>query len=201
MKVKKEELDRILNFMVEADRLKEVKRSGWLISNVKNPEHVGDHSYSIALLSYILAKRMNLDANRCMMMALLHDINEVITGDIATRHNKKNQKMQDREKKMAERRNELKMISFLGDTDKRNIRKFLDELYSEKTAEAKLVKQCDKLDYVIQLINYSKHMKSDERVDEFFLTADPKIDIQEVRYLFNKVKTRIYVERKMERSM
>ena len=194
----KPHLDKILNFMVGADKLKEVKRSGWLISKIKNPEHVGDHSYSTALLSYLLAKRMGLDADKCMIMALLHDINEAITGDIATRYDKRKQAVQSREKSLMERRNELKMLLPLSASDRKMFKSFMGALYLAKTKEARLVKQVDKLDYVIQLINYSKFMKSDERVNELFLTAESMMDIPEVVYLYNKVKRTIYRQRGMK---
>jgi 5'-deoxynucleotidase YfbR-like HD superfamily hydrolase len=34
------ELDGILRFMLRADKLKEIERTGWLISKVKDPEHM-----------------------------------------------------------------------------------------------------------------------------------------------------------------
>jgi len=43
------ELDGILRFMLRADKLKEIERTGWLISKVKNPEHDGDHSCSAVI--------------------------------------------------------------------------------------------------------------------------------------------------------
>ncbi len=105
------ELDGILRFMLRADKLKEIERTGWLISKVKNPEHDGDHSYSTAVLSYLLAKRMGLSAERCAVMGLFHDINEVITGDIATRYDKSLQKVSPEAKKRLKKRDELKLAS------------------------------------------------------------------------------------------
>jgi 5'-deoxynucleotidase YfbR-like HD superfamily hydrolase len=193
-------LDRILNFMVSANRLKEVKRSGWLISRVPNPEHVGDHSYSTAMLSYLLARKKGLDADRCLVLALVHDLNEAITGDIATRYDKRKQKVQPKQKKMLERKNELRMASLLGPYGSGHIRKLLDELNENKTEEARLVKQADKLDWIIQIVAYSKYMKSDDRVEEFFLVADPQIDVPEIRYIYDKVRKKIYSERRMEKK-
>ena len=183
-------LDRILGFMVEADKLKAVKRTGWVISGIRNPEHVGDHSYGTALLAYMFAKRMGLDADKCAIMGVIHDINEVITGDIATRLDKRKQKVPDAAKKRLQRRSELKMLSYLGASDRKHLRKLLDELHECKSREARLVKQVDKLEWVIQLVAYHKHMKK-ERVEEFILNAERKVDLPELRYIIEKVRRQV----------
>ncbi len=184
------QLDRILGFMMEADKLKAVKRTGWVISGIRDPEHVGDHSYGTALLAYVFAKRMGLDADRCAAMGIIHDINEVITGDIAIRLDKKKQKIPDAVKRRLQRRNELKMLSYLGSPDRRHFRGLLDELYECKTREARLVKQVDKLEWVIQLVAYHKRMSKD-RINEFIVNAEQKIDIPELLYILNKVKPQV----------
>ncbi len=197
MKVEKE-LDGILRFMLRADKLKEIERTGWRISKVENPEHDGDHSYGTAVLSYLIAKRMGLNAEKCAVMGLFHDINEVITGDIATRYDKSLQIVAPEAKKKLERRNELKLASILVGEAGIGLREILDEYYLQRTDEAKLVKQIDKLDYIVQIVLYSKKMKSDERVEEFFKTAGSRIDIPEVRYIFEKIKKKVYRERGMQ---
>ncbi len=196
MKAEKE-LDGILRFMLRADKLKEIERTGWLISKVENPEHDGDHSYSTAVLSYLIAKKIGLNAEKCAVMGLFHDINEVITGDIATRYDKSLQTVAPEAKKKLERTNELKLVSILMDKEGIELREILDEYYMQRTEEAKLVKQVDKLDYIVQIVLYSKRMESDERVEEFFKTADSRIDIPEVRYIFEKIKKKVYRERGM----
>lgn len=184
------ELDRILGFMTEANKLKAVKRTGWVISGIRNPEHVGDHSYGTALLAYIFAKRAGLDADKCAAMGVIHDINEVITGDIATRLDKRKQKIPDAEKKKLQRKNELKVLSCLGVSDRECFGKLLDELYECKSKEARLVKQVDKLEWVIQLTAYSKHMRKDS-INEFIINAEQKIDMPELLYILNKVRRQV----------
>ncbi|EET90570.1 MAG: HD domain-containing protein [Candidatus Micrarchaeales archaeon] len=187
----------ILQFMLRADRLKDVDRAGWIIAKVKNPEHDGDHSYGTAVLSYLIAKKMRLDAERCAVMGLFHDINEAITGDIATRYDKSLMAVLPEIKRKRERRNELKLASILTGGGKTALREILDEYHAQRTAEAKLVKQVDKLDYIIQMVLYSKRIKSDETVKEFFKTAGRVINLPEVRYIYEKVQRRVYMERGM----
>jgi len=193
-------LDKVLQFMLKADRLKEVDRAGWLIAKVKNPEHDGDHSYGTAVLSYLIAKRMGLDAERCAVMGLFHDINEAITGDIATRYDKSLMTVPPEIKRKMERRNELSLAAILTGGGKTALREVLDEYHAQRTAEAKLVKQVDKLDYIVQMMLYGKKIKSDKTVEEFFDTAGSRIDIKEVRYIYEKVKSKVYKERGMKIS-
>jgi putative hydrolase of HD superfamily len=189
------DLDSILKFMLKVDKLKEIKRTGWVISKVKDPEHVADHSFSTAAVSYLLAKKMGLDAEKCAIMGLFHDINEVLTGDIATRADERMQKLTNKVKKRLEEKNTKKLISMLSGKQKDALMGILEEYLSQKTREAKLVYQADKLDYIIQIILYSKKIKSNERVIEFFKTAGDRIDIPEVEYLYEKVKEAVYKER------
>lgn len=61
-------LDKILDFMVEVDKLKRVKRTGWVNSGIKDPESVADHSFSMAILAYMIAKTRKLDAEKAMII-------------------------------------------------------------------------------------------------------------------------------------
>ncbi|VVB76628.1 5'-deoxynucleotidase YfbR [uncultured archaeon] len=195
MKLSTDELDRITKFMLEAGKLKGIDRTGWVIHGVKRPEHVGDHSFSTALMSYIIALRMGLDAERCMAMALIHDIPEAKVGDIATRADEKNQTVNNFDKKALENKGMNEMKSLLDEESASRLCALWEELEMEKSQEARLVKQIDKLDYVLQLVAYSQEL-SDAAADEFLETAGKKITIPEVRYIYDKIKATLSDMRK-----
>ncbi len=196
MKVSKSDLDKIAKFMIEADKLKAVDRTGWVIRKVKNPEHVGDHSYSTALLSYIMAKKLGLNADRCAIMALTHDLNEVLTGDIATRVEERDQKLNNYDKAKLENANMLKLLANLDKSSNTHLKSMWVELRENKTKEAQLVHEVDKMDYLFQLIPYHKYLKKDSYVEEFFITAKRKLSTPELLYIYEKIKARIYGERR-----
>ncbi|MDE1846187.1 MAG: HD family hydrolase [Candidatus Micrarchaeota archaeon] len=198
MKINEGELDRMLSFMLKADRMKEIKRTGWVWAGVKEPEHDGDHSFSVALMSYLIAKRLRLDADKCMRMGLIHDIGEVITGDIPSRADEKMQKVSSQMKKRLGNKSTIKMLSYLDDFNSKEFIRLWKELEEEKTQEAKLVKQIDKLDYIMQISIYSKQIKSDKKFEEFFISAAKKIHSPELRYLFDKIKKKAFAERKIK---
>ncbi len=74
----------IIRFFSKIRKLKEIERSGWVVSGVKKPESVADHSFGVALLVMLLGKNKNIDLEKALKMALIHDLGEAITGDIIT---------------------------------------------------------------------------------------------------------------------
>ncbi len=193
----KKDMDRIFRFILEVDKAKEVKRTGWVLGGIKEPERVGDHIFSTAILSYLMGKKLRLDADRCMKIALLHDIHEVITGDIATPMDRKwSVDIDNKTKKRLETQDSMKMLSYLGESpSKREFRSLIDDWLHSKTKEAKLVHEVDALDFVIQLVHYSKKIKDDVAVKSFLYSGDKRIHTEELRYVYNKVKAQIYKER------
>lgn len=64
-----------------AGRLKEVARQGWLDRGLARAESVADHSYRTALLAWAAARARGLNAERALAIALIHDLAEADTGD------------------------------------------------------------------------------------------------------------------------
>ncbi len=62
-------------------QLKRVKRSGWWIAGVENPESVAEHSFRTAVIAYILAELEGTDPEKVASMALFHDMAEARTND------------------------------------------------------------------------------------------------------------------------
>lgn len=72
----------VLDFLTLALRLKHVRRQGWLDRGVYNPESAADHSWGVALLAWTLAAgRPELNRERVLLLALLHDLPEALAGD------------------------------------------------------------------------------------------------------------------------
>lgn len=76
------ELDKILKFISESQMLKRVKREGFRLVGVKEPDSIAEHALIAAQLAYILAKMEGADASRCVLISLFHDNEEGRTGDL-----------------------------------------------------------------------------------------------------------------------
>ena len=73
-----------LDFFKTVGKSKRILRSGWVRAKVKDPESVAEHSFRVGFLAMVLSDKLSvgLDKNKLIKMSLLHDLAEVITGDI-----------------------------------------------------------------------------------------------------------------------
>jgi len=71
-----------LNFFAEAGLLKRVKRSGWWVAGIKDPESVAEHSFRCAVIAYYMAHMEKVAPYRVVMMALFNDIHEARINDL-----------------------------------------------------------------------------------------------------------------------
>ena len=72
----------IAKYLYELGQLKRVKRSGWWVAGVKDPESVAEHSFRTALIAYILAQREGANPEKAALMALFHDVPEARVNDL-----------------------------------------------------------------------------------------------------------------------
>nr|XP_023506786.1 HD domain-containing protein 2 isoform X2 [Equus caballus] len=76
----------LLRFLRLVGQLKRVPRTGWVYRNVERPESVSDHMYRMAVMA-LVTKDEHLNKDRCVRLALVHDMAECIVGDIAPADN------------------------------------------------------------------------------------------------------------------
>ena len=147
----------ILSFIEEIGILKSLPRTGWLIHGIKNGESIADHCYRMTLLSMLLAdtlvaKGMKLDTEKVMRLSLLHEIAEARIGDIPF---PVLTYIPEEVKETGERKAVTSMLEKFG-----SIGKWYQELWEEfeqnETIEAKLVRAADKLELMIQVLEYEK---------------------------------------------
>lgn len=69
-------------------RMKYIPR--WVLMRNTRQENICEHSYDVAVLAHVLALLENtrfggnVDAEKCVMIALYHDLPEILTGDMPT---------------------------------------------------------------------------------------------------------------------
>ncbi|MFT7537928.1 MAG: putative hydrolase of HD superfamily, partial [Lysobacterales bacterium] len=81
-KIKNNKYTHALDFFAEAGLLKAVKRSGWWVAGIKDPESVAEHSFRCAIIAYYIAHLEKVDVNRTLVMALFNDIHEARINDL-----------------------------------------------------------------------------------------------------------------------
>lgn len=58
-------------------KCKRLKRTGWVKSQIPDPETVAEHSFRVSLLAMILAPQFKVDQTKVTKMALIHDLGEL----------------------------------------------------------------------------------------------------------------------------
>jgi len=71
-----------LDFFAEAGLLKRVKRSGWWVAGLDNPESVAEHSFRAAVIGFYIAHKEGIDPGRVLAMTLFNDIHEARINDL-----------------------------------------------------------------------------------------------------------------------
>ncbi len=71
-----------LNFFAEAGLLKRVKRSGWWVAGIENPESVAEHCFRCAVIAFYIALKEDVDPYKSVVMALFNDIHEARINDL-----------------------------------------------------------------------------------------------------------------------
>ena len=75
----------LLQLFFECNHLKQLLRQGWLRRGIapEQSESVAEHSFQVALMVLFLADAFpELDLQKSVLMALLHDCGEIYAGDI-----------------------------------------------------------------------------------------------------------------------
>jgi 5'-deoxynucleotidase YfbR-like HD superfamily hydrolase len=72
----------VATFLFEMGHLKHLSRSGWLLLGIPQPETVAEHSFRVAVVGITLAAMEGADVGRTVALCLLHDAHETRIGDV-----------------------------------------------------------------------------------------------------------------------
>jgi len=138
----------IAKFLYEIGQLKRVKRSGWWIAGVKDPESVAEHSFRTAVIAYLLARLEKADPGKAVLMALFHDLPETRTND-AHRIVRRYADWRDVDRKAMTEQSKR-----LPGAVANEVASFFEEFEKEVSPEAKLARDADLLECLIQAREY-----------------------------------------------
>ncbi|QCC58265.1 HD family hydrolase [Natrinema thermotolerans] len=188
-----------LDALLEALELKDERRTGWDLRGIDAPESVAAHTWGVATLCLYYADRADgVDRDRAVSMALLHDLGEARIGDIATRAEDDNQRV-DGDEKVARERDAI--VDLLEPFDGDEFRSLWAAYEARETQTARFVKDMDLIDNCLQALKYERGERYDEterneafdeyeNLDEFFATAAPRLRTPVGERLFEAIKTR-----------
>jgi len=147
--------NKIIEAYFEVLSLKNLFRQGWLKKGIdkKFCESVADHSFSTAMLAWLIADEYypDLDISKVIKYSLIHEIGEIYAGDITPDDN-----ITDNEKFELEITSVKRVFSKLTNGDR--YIKLWEEFEHSKNKEAKFIKQIDRLEMALQAHFYEKKL-------------------------------------------
>ncbi|KAG8639491.1 5'-deoxynucleotidase HDDC2 isoform X2 [Manihot esculenta] len=155
-----------IDFLSLCHNLKKTKRAGWVKRNVNNPESISDHMYRMGLMALIAPDIPGIDRDKCIKMAIVHDIAEAIVGDITPCDG-----ISKAEKSRQEQEALDQMCKLLGGGLRaKEIHQLWMEYEENSSLEAKIVKDFDKVEMILQALEYENEQERD--LDEFFQSTE-----------------------------
>ncbi len=156
--------ENILHFYLLATTLKNKIRQGSIYWNVEGPrrESVAEHVYDVCMLAIAIYSEYNLDLDiyKALVMLLIHELEEIIIGDITPFDSVSEQEKIELGKKAVQN-----ILSSL--TQKEEYISLTNEFNNRETKEAKFAYLCDKLDFDIQMKLY---------IDKGLIKLDKSLD-------------------------
>lgn len=137
----------VASFAFELGVLKRMRRAGWWHAGVRDPESVAEHSLRVAQLASLIAAIEGAEPGRAALLAIWHDSQETRTGDIphAARPylDKPSSEVITADQTAA-----------LPDPARKTVQEAVSEYEAQQTPEAQCAKDADKLECLIQAIEY-----------------------------------------------
>lgn len=173
----------LIEFFIKVGRLKSLKRRGWLMRDVADPETVADHAFRVLFLTWIFSRGRAINTKKVLKMALVHSLSAVyidyispydklleiksyseaqrrypalvIRAPVQVKELIKNKRFQE-EKKAIER-----LVKELPEDISSKIIDLWVDFETSSSKEAKFLRAIDKLENLLQAIEYRKELRKE----------------------------------------
>jgi len=183
-------MSNIAEFLKLAGKLKKIERTGWVTRvGIENPESVSDHSFRTALIAMIVGDMKKIDSNKLMRMLLIHDLGESLIGDFDIFAKKKigENIWKEKEKRAVH--------EILFENLPKNVAEDYYNLWVEfdehKTELAKLAHEIDKLEVLLQAVDYEKSGYDKNKLEIFWKISNPLVKDSHLRDILEAYKIRV----------
>ncbi len=162
-----------------AARLKVEPRRGWRrVSRIRRVESVAEHSFGVAVLSLFEGTRRGYNVERMLTLALIHDLEEAIMGDMTPEDKNRLRTKKVRSLRKAARTQIANMIPI---EQRVQYVRMWEDLETGRTREARLVKDLDKLEMLLQARRYARLGAPRRQLEKFYKSAISRINDEEIR--------------------
>ena len=180
-------LDQLVRFWEFAARLKAEQRKGWVKKlRLQRAESVADHSFALSLLCLFEGERRGYNVERLLKLALLHDLEESITGDLTPQDKESRGENIVKAQKIAARE---QLLSYFPKENQRVYQELWSELENERSKEAQLVHELDKLEMALQANEYAKGGIEATKLKEFYESSRAAIKDPKLKRLLDEISS------------
>lgn len=139
----------LANLLHELGQLKRVRRSGWWLAGIDDPESVAEHTFRTAAIAFFLADLEGADPHRAAALALFHDLAETRLND-AHRLQRSYQPPGDAAARVLE-----DQLRGLPPGPRTRLRGLFEEQLKRRSIEARVAKDADRLECLVQALEYA----------------------------------------------
>ena len=174
--------EKVLALFHKIGELKSLPRTGW--SRVGVPEDdvesVAEHTFRTCFIAMVLGDILKFDTGKLLKLALLHDVAEVVTGDITPHDNITPEEKLDRE--------EAAIREIFGAVQGAEEYISLWHEYSaQESKEAIVIRNIDKFEMALQASEYSRRYP-DKDFEEFYEGAQLEHKVAELKEILKRLQ-------------
>jgi putative hydrolases of HD superfamily len=180
-------MDTLHTFYRSIDKIRHIERRGWPVIGVSGvKDTIASHSFGATLLGWIFAKREGVDENKIIKLLLIHDL------VMARMHDHLPQEHSYIDKRQQEQKAAHTLLAQVPAEIRDEFSALLEEYQQQHTQEAKLARECDKLDTLFQCSVYSERLGKNHLLS--FLTDEYKQKFQSAtgRKLLAQLREKAY---------
>jgi len=167
------EIKEVVRLFKEAGLLKRMQRSGWIYLGFEQGDTVAAHSHRASIIAYYLAKKLNANVEKVLLMTIFHDMPETRSWDL--------NKVAQRYDKIDEEKILEEQLSAFPE-----IQTYYREYSEKKTLEAKITHDADLLECVIQAKFY---MENHKMAEEWVINAGSRLNLDISKELAKEIKS------------
>ena len=169
-----------VNLFAEAGLLKKIKRSGWWVAGIKDPESVAEHCFRCAVMAYYIAHLEKADVLKVLIMALFNDVHEARINDL---HKMGHFYIDFKE---AEKKVFKDQVRDLDPAVSAQLGALRREYEAQRTRESLVARDADILECLLQAKEYHDHGYL--KAEKFFKTAPDHLKTKTARKLWKTIR-------------
>lgn len=161
--------------------LKRVRRSGWWVLGIKDPETVAEHSFRCAVIGYVLARMEKAQPYKVLLMTLFGDIHEARINDLHKMAQRYADFEEAEDKAFSEQMGSLPVLL------SNELRMLRNEYRKQKSKESLIARDADILECLIQAKEYQEY--GFKEAPKFMKKAPCFLRTKSARKLWNLAKS------------